>query len=897
MNFHIHQIIIGKRKENMLPPILLLLALVIVIVAAIVGLVRGFKRYLPSLIVIAGSAVVAFVATLILKSTLGSVLGVFVRDLIEQSMEPGALESIEESMPTVAGLIDALPAALIAPFIFAVLFGVILVIAEIIRAIVMAVLRKKSAKKDASESASAEADVKKAKRNNRLLGLAAGTLGGLVLAFAFLLPLIGYVGMLSEAVDDITETSPEVIDNIFADEESREIYDNFVVPILKDPYVKVSYAVGGKLVFNGVSTINVNGTLYPFGKIVTTGCSIYGHITPFLGTEPADYDDAQIEAVEDVIGDVDGDALLTNVCAEFISGLANAWENGEDFLGIPAVQVEGYFEPVMNTLISAFSSTNDELIVEDLRVVGDILTAFIRYDAIVVMNEENGDIQTVLATPGFVTDVCTAVQKNERMQPVFFEVAKLGVVLVSDVVGIPNDPAAIYNHFLDSLAEEVSGALPTYYETGDSAFFDKTLKTTFEKNGIKLSADAISAISKQILAKMTGDSFVDAGDIRRFFSDELLPALDTTAEYYADVQKLALDVKEGKLTSSLSTLEEIVAQMHETDPSDAESESQKFESVVSSAILVSDSLNGEEKNFLFAVDAQSIEDVVVNLSRTETFCDAVSLLLKGICQSDMLIGTGFSGDTLYNDIIAGGYDNIANTLETVKHAVKMFETLSASKNNSGSGDNGGNGGSGDNKEEEKADITEELGWLVSNMTPASSAIISSQITEETVKNYGVSDESAAPVSDLMTNMFDSMANETEMTEEEYKTESDAISHLFTVATEISSSDTSESIFSGSISSASDITETVLNSKVVSDALVKTAFDEEGTLKEDPLAVNANLNETDKADMIDALNTYSQSNIPNAEDPEAEIQKISALAAVFNLNIEIDANGNVTQKAQ
>ena len=56
-----------------------------------------------------------------------------------------------------------------------------------------------------------------------------------------------------------------------------------------------------------------------------------------------------------------------------------------------------------------------------------------------------------------------------------------------------------------------------------------------------------------------------------------------------------------------------------------------------------------------------------------------------------------------------------------------------------------------------------------------------------------------------------------------------------------------------------------------------------------------LGEADKSAMVDALNTYATENLPDAENPEAEIKKISALAAVFNLNIEIGADGTVTQK--
>lgn len=853
----------------MLPPILLLTALVFVIITGLVGLARGFKRFRSSLVVIAGSFVLAFVATLILKPILGDLIGGYLKQLLDANPEIGTMDAIRESMPTAADFLDALPSALIAPFIFSVCYGVILLIAETVRSIVCAIAKRKKSKDNAKEKKTAF---------NRLRGLAAGMIGGLILAFAFLLPFIGYVGMVSVTVDELNAIAPEIMENILANEETGDMYTNYIEPILNDPYIRFSYKIGGKTVFNAVSVMDIDGTHYPVSKVVSTGISMFGHIMPFVTTEPVNYGDQQIEAVNRLVDDLENDVLFTNICAELISGAATAWEKGESFLGMDAITAEENFKPVLDTVVSTFTTTTNENIVGDLRVVSDIVSTLIRYDAVVLLDQENGDVKAVLSTKGFVSELCLTVQKSERMQPVFFEVAKLGIVLVSDVIGIPSNPDEIYERFLENLASEITAALPEYREQADAAFFEKTLKDTFAQNGIKLSDDAVCTVASLILEKTADAETVDAARVKAFFATELLASVDQSHASYDSLQALCNDISAGKLTSDLATLETIVAQMNEAMPSNPESESHKFEAVVTSAILVMNSLEGEETDLLFAIDSQSVEDVIVELSDTETFTDTVDVLLKGICESEMLAGTGFSAAGIYDELIAGGYNNIANTFETIKHTVKMLESLSASKDSA-----------------DKADISEELEWLISNMTPASSSVLASQMTPDAVKNYGVSDQSAGPVSDLMTNMFDAMANETGLSEEEYKRESDAINHLFTVSTELSSKDQSESVFGGNIGSAADIADTVLNSKVVSASLVESSYNEDGTLKKDPLAANANLNATDKQDMIDALNDYSTANLPGAEDKEAEKQKISALAAVFNLDIEIAEDGTVTQK--
>ena len=767
----------------MLPPVILILALVITLITAIVGLCKGFKRFYPSLAVIAGSAVVALIVTLITKNTIAEIAAEVIRQLIESGEEAAILTDLTVAMPTAGDFINNAPAALAAPFVFAVIFGIVVVFADIVRAIVTAIIR--GGKKRAAAAVTVEAseltsdsDAKPgmSKRANRLIGLAAGVLGGLAVAFCLLLPFIGYMGMANAALTELEQTSPETLEAVFVDG-GEDNYNLYIKPILADPYVKLSYTLGGKLAFNVLTSVKIDGESYPISRLTATALSVFGHINAFVGEEAANYGDEQIAAIEGLAADIGDDPLLKNLAAEFVSGLAGAWEKGESFLGIEPVQTEGEFAPVLDKLVGSFATVNSTTIAGDIKDVSDVAAALIEYDVVAALADENADIKQIITTPGFITELCTAVQKSPRLEPVFFEVAKLGVTMVADAVGIPADESAAA----------------------------------------------------------------------------------------------------GKVTA-----QQIKAELNEVSPADAEAESRLFEAVVTAAVAVVDSLGGEESNLLYAIDAQATQDVMVNLSKTETFGDAVPLLLHALCQSEMLEGTGFSGEKLYTDIMAGGLENLANTLNTVKHTVKMFETLGNTESASGTADG-----------DVKTDVKEEIEWIVTNMTPETADIITGQITEETLQNFGVPEQSAAPVTDLVVNMFDAMANETELTQEEYKNESDAINHLFSVAAELGGADWGEDIFGKSVSSAADITDTVLNSKVVGEALIAVAYDENGELKIDPLAIDLQLSEKDKTDLIDALNDYTAKNLPQSDIAQQDIQKITALAAVFNINISVAPDGVVT----
>ena len=315
------------------------------------------------------------------------------------------------------------------------------------------------------------------------------------------------------------------------------------------------------------------------------------------------------------------------------------------------------------------------------------------------------------------------------------------------------------------------------------------------------------------------------------------------------------------------TVRDIIDKIKNTAPSDPAAEAKKIEAAVTAAITVMESLSSQQDNPLYAVDSKAVEDIIVNLSETETFGDAVPLLLEGICGSEVLEGTGFSGEALYESIEKGGYDNIANTIDTVGQTAKMLDKLSG----------------GDPAAE--TDVHEELEWLITNMTPETAGLITDQINADTLANYGLTGESAESVSGLVSNMLTAMTEQNAMSAEEYKTESDAIAHLFEVATGLADAASGEAVFEDEVAAAEDIAHTVLDSKVVSGARVNTAYDQNGQLKADPLALGIELSEDDKASLVAAFNSR-----PTAE---SEQQKISALAAVFNIDINIASDGTVT----
>ena len=56
-----------------------------------------------------------------------------------------------------------------------------------------------------------------------------------------------------------------------------------------------------------------------------------------MGEDIANYGQDQTAAIEHIVADLEGDALLTNVGAEFVAALASAWNRGDAFMDIEPI--------------------------------------------------------------------------------------------------------------------------------------------------------------------------------------------------------------------------------------------------------------------------------------------------------------------------------------------------------------------------------------------------------------------------------------------------------------------------------------------------------------------------------------------------------------------------------
>ena len=172
-------------------------------------------------------------------------------------------------------------------------------------------------------------------------------------------------------------------------------------------------------------------------------------------------------------------------------------------------------------------------------------------------------------------------------------------------------------------------------------------------------------------------------------------------------------------------------------------------------------------------------------------------------------------------------------------------------------------------------------------------------TPETVKNYGVSEQSAPAVSDMMSDMFGNMsdAKENGMSEEEYQKESQAVSDMMSVAMNATSSDAKNMFGEDSATNitATEFVNRAADSVIISETLVNSVYGTEEEATVDPLASERQVSDDEKVEIVEALNNKWTEQLESSDDEaaNAEYQKVlTSIASIINIKVAFTADGVV-----
>lgn len=395
---------------------------------------------------------------------------------------------------------------------------------------------------------------------------------------------------------------------------------------------------------------------------------------------------------------------------------------------------------------------------------------------------------------------------------------------------------------------------------------------------LKKSGAAVLAKATAQLATLGEDSAEQAKEILSASYSELLAEdSEALARISAIEVKSGVSVASLEATSGLKSSETVVtykvtmadllsASEGVADNITAETvqkEAAAIESIFNAAGSLLDQVSGGAQMDLTTV-AGSLGTILDSLQDTASVgSDKTAKLFTAVLQSETVRQTAnldMETATQMAQKATEGEVKYTDTMNAVSSGVDLFTKL------------------GQDGEELTA---EQMIELIRNINPATAGMIEVYVTAERIESYGVPTQYAGVSAGLISNIFSYMAN-TQMSEEAYEKEANALNQILNVAISAQSHGSSKELFGDLLPTATETVSIFMDSSAVTYALRAELLDENGDVEEGKFDVfglgeKIPTDSDEYKELVDALDSYTGSH-----QDEATKQTVGALYALFGI---------------
>ena len=749
-------------------------------------------------------------------------------------------------LPSGVGIATSLASMFIAPVLFLPLFYIIRPILNIFAKLIALLFAKigKGKSKGATDETHDENGRKIVRRKHykkryealvahyfNPLGALMGALCSLLVFCVLLVPMVGAI----DVANDILPLVSDAVEDLAVSEESSE--DDTIgmaVSLSFDAVNALDNSVGaltvkytgGKLLYGAMTSGIVNGEMTSLNKegafLATVGDAAITAIDEEKSAEE------KATAIRDVSPAFDKSVVTRTLLSELCSAAGDSWAAGEDFHGIARPSLGGDFEAVFSAIIDVFATADSQNIKKDVHAITEAVAVVFESG---VVADIQSDPMSVLGKEETTSALFAAFLADDRLDPMVDGFADFGVNILLDTIQTPNTREELYEGFVNGFLS-VNG--------DDAAALTVAYSDIFDDYGIRLDAETIAYAAE---CKLKGE------DMNNWL---FMHVAKNQEEFVAKTELISADMITGGVTP-------ITNREHEADAL-----AHAF-AVVYGMVgdITGDSFNTKSLIGKFGPALDSF-------TMTETIgAGKTGLVLTAVLQSktvhDQLGMSVIDATNTANSIVENsGKKDYATIMSSLTGIIDVLEAAS---------DKGMN-------------TKEAVEKMLDNLTPEAANVMQTMATPNVVKNYGVPENNAEPVANIISDTF---GNLQEVPAEEYDKEAAAVTDMMNVMMAMGSSG-SNGTFGGEESdtqlSADEYVGNVMDSKAMSKTLVDTVYGEGDEPKVDPMNSGRNLGSNEKAELLESLNSKWAA----SPKDEATKRQIVAIAAMMNMVVEVTDAG-------
>ncbi len=284
------------------------------------------------------------------------------------------------------------------------------------------------------------------------LRLGGGLIGGIAKAVALavlIMPIVGYINYASETLDMLkaNDTPIEAIEQVEATvDEAKEA-----------PVLKAVYSVGGKALFDTLTTITVDDIEISLRHETKTAVDIYNETGNFIGVPLEEYGDTQVESIEKIEDIINDAEFVPAFLSHAIAFVAQEWNKGNTVFGIEKPVIGTELQEALDSTLIVLEDTTPKTFKEDLCTVAEIAKYAIDDGILNALMSDDGDILYVLENTDVISNILVELHRNERTRPILPAITNGAVNYLYNIYDEVNGTTTEKHHMIDinGLTEQV----------------------------------------------------------------------------------------------------------------------------------------------------------------------------------------------------------------------------------------------------------------------------------------------------------------------------------------------------------------------------------------------------------------------------------------------------------
>ena len=242
-----------------------------------------------------------------------------------------------------------------------------------------------------------------------------------VVLLFILVPLTGYLNYAATTVDTICqmeENGEASVLETTAGIEASELKENDIVKavyLVKDnPIIQMTYNLGGRPLFEILTTTNTCGVELNLGRETDAGLKIYGAIREFIDAKPIDYDQKQIDALNEISDALDDSEFITILSSRLISFAAGELLDNDKIAKFEKPDFTEHFNPTIDRILAVLEATDENSIKQDIKMITNIASSTIKHGVLKELLSETGDAFKVIENDRYLDEIFLELYRNER---------------------------------------------------------------------------------------------------------------------------------------------------------------------------------------------------------------------------------------------------------------------------------------------------------------------------------------------------------------------------------------------------------------------------------------------------------------------------------------------------